>query len=127
MNNDDIQSAAAAIAQAGSPEFTSHAGATLQLMSDLARRGELEAVSETLLAHVAAHPGDCRRLVSAIPAKILNQYIYRYNQGSAAAVERWRARTPDWAAALERAVTNPPRFAAVAAAMADEVRRAELG
>lgn len=127
MTNNDIIEGATAIAQAGSPAYNSHAGATLTHLSDLALRGELQALSDTLLAHIQVHPADHDRLIQAVPAKILNQYIYRCRARSVAAVERWRERTPDWAVTLERAVTNPERFAAVATAMADEVGRAELG
>ena len=117
---------AAAIAQAGSPAFTLHAGPTLELMSEQAKAGELEAMSQTLLAHIEIHPGDRRSLIDRVPAKILNQYIYILRQRSVGAVERWRERTPDWAETLKRAVTNPQRFAMVAKAMADAAGRSEL-
>ncbi len=126
MTNDDILNGATAIAQAGSPAYTSHAGATLTQLSSLALRGELVGFADTLLAHVALHPSDRQRLLSAVSAKILNQYIYRNRGRSVGAVERWRERTPDWAETLERAVTEPGRFAAVASTMADDVGRAEL-
>lgn len=126
MIDDDIISGATAIAQPGSPAYTNHAGATLTHLSDLALRGELVGFADTLLAHVALHPSDRRRLVAAVPAKILNQYIYRNRGRSVGAVERWRERTPDWAVTLERAVTKPARFAAVAGTMADDVGRVEV-
>lgn len=127
MSNDDIIEGASAIAQAGSPAYNSHAGATLTHLSDLALRGELETFSDTLLAHILIHPADRNRLIQAVPAKVLNQYIYRCRERSVAAVEQWRERTPDWATTLERVVTNPERFASVATAMADDVGRVELG
>ena len=127
MTDTDIKQSADAIAQAGSPAFTNHAGATLARLSELAKEGELEALSSTLLAHVALHPTDRRRLVDSVPAKVLNQYVYIHRKRSVSAVERWRERTPDWAETLKRAIDEPARFAAVARDMADAVGSAELG
>ena len=127
MTSTSISQSADAIAQAGSPAFTHHAGATLERLSALAKDGELATLSSTLLAHAALHPADRRELVDSVPAKILNQYIYVNQKRSVSAVERWRERTPDWAETLKRAVDDPARFAAIAREMADAVGSAELG
>ena len=127
MSDTSVSPSADAIAQAGSPAFTHHAGATLGRLSELAKEGELEALSATLLAHAALHPADRHKLVDSVPAKVLNQYIYINRQRSVSAVERWRERTPDWAETLKRAVDDPARFAVVAREMADAVGSAELG
>lgn len=121
MTNNEIVQAAAAIAQAGSPDYTHHAGATLTLMSEQTRAGELEAMCTTLLAHTDMHPGDHHKLVESLPAKVLNQYIYINRGHSACKVERWREQTPDWSGTLKRAADDPSRFAAIARAMADEI------
>lgn len=127
MKDTDITHSANAIARAGSQAFTHHAGATLERLSELAHGGELESVSSTLLAHVALHPSDRRKLVDSVPAKILNQYICIHRKRSVGAIERWRERTPDWADTLKRAIGNPARFAAVARGMAEAVGSAKLG
>jgi hypothetical protein len=127
MTNTDIEQSARAIGQAGSPAFTHHAGATLERLSELAKQGDLEGLSTTLLAHVGLHPSDRRKLVDSVPAKVLNQYIYIYRKRSVTAVERWRERTPDWADTLKRAIDDPAIFAAAARDMADAVGSAELG
>ena len=121
MKDEDIIRGASAINQAGSPAFGSHAGATLAQLSEFAERGELEAVSATLLAHAAVHPADRTRLTRSIPAIVLNRYFCRSRGQQAGAVEVWRGRNSGWAEVLKRASANPPRFAAVAAAMADEI------
>lgn len=121
MRDEDIIEGASAIAKAGSPAFNSHAGATLAKISDFAERGELKAVSTTLLAHAAVHPTDRRRLVRAIPAIILNRYFCRFRGQQAGTVETWRLRNDGWAKSLERASEDPSRFASVAATMADEI------
>ncbi|NJR80594.1 hypothetical protein [Sphingomonas corticis] len=121
MGRDDIEISARAIAQAGSPEYTTHAGATLERLAELAGRGDLEALSTTFVAHVAVHPRDERRLVAAVPKMVLSRYLHGFAGLEFPAVERWRARTPDWAALLGSALHDPRRFAAVAAAIVVEV------
>lgn len=125
MTEDDIAAGAAAMLQAGSPAFTTHAGATLERISRLARDGDLAGVGSTMLAHAMLHPSDRAGLLKALPAKVLNQYIHLHRGRSAHAIERWRERTPDWAETLQRAAADPERLAAVAAAMADEVGQDE--
>ena len=128
MTNPTLASLAAeAIAQAGSPAHTVHAGATLRLMLDLARTGDLQAMSDTFTAHVTVHPGDRRSMADRVPAKILNQYFYLHCERSVQAVERWRAETPDWADTLRHAIGDSRRFAALAEGMARDIARAELG
>jgi hypothetical protein len=124
VTNDEIIEAASAIAQAGSSDYAIHAGATLTKMSEQARLGQLEAMSNTLLAHVALHPADRRSVVARVPAMVFNGYLCRQGYGTQA-VERWREQTPDWADTLKRAVSDPVRFERVAYTMADEIGRAE--
>ena len=122
-----VSRAAEAILQAGSPMHTVHAGETLQFMSDLARSGNLHAMSDTFSAHVTAHPGDRRSIADRVPAKILNQYFYLHCQRSVTAIERWRADTPDWAERLRNAVGDSGRFTRLVERMAQHIGRAELG
>lgn len=121
MTEQDIARVARAIAQAGSRKFKGHGGATQEIMSEQAAAGQLEAMSNTLIAHTALHPGDRRSLVRAVPAIILQAYIHGHRQCTIDAVERWRERTPDWAGRLEQAITDPWQFARVATAMADAI------
>lgn len=123
MNEDEILRAATAIAQAGSPDYNVHAGATLAEMSEQARLGQLEAMSETLLAHVAVHPADRRSLVKRVPGIVLNGYLCRNPGHGGQAIEQWWKQKPDWADSLRRAVSDPGRFARVAQAMAQELSR----
>lgn len=125
MTNDEIIEAASAIAQAGSPDYNVHAGATLTKMSEQAHLGQLEAMSNTLLAHVALHPSDQRSVVARVPAIVFNQYLCRHRGYGAQAVERWREQTSDCADTLKRAVSDPDRFARVAHTIADEIGRTE--
>ena len=126
MTQEDRIKAATAIAQAGSPAYSNHAGATLTFLSDLALRGELETLSRTLIAHIGVHPPDRRKLVSAVPAIILNQYLCGCRKRAFSDIQSWRERTPDWAATLKRALGEPEHFAAVAAMMGDEIDRSAL-
>lgn len=95
MTNIEIAQAADAIAQAGSQAFVHHAGATLEHLSELAKAGELEALSTMLLAHATLHPGDRRKLVDSVPAKIVNQYIYSNRKRSMRVVEPWLKGRPN--------------------------------
>jgi hypothetical protein len=126
FRDENVARTSAAIAESGSPKFTHHAGATLELMSDQGRVGDLNGLSLTLLAHAKAFPKDRRFLINQVPAKILNQYIYLHRQLPTKAIERWRERTPDWADRLKKAVLKPTKFVTVVTNMADEIARSEV-
>lgn len=122
MQNEDIsQRAAKAVAKAGSPEFAGNDGATRQFMGELARAGELEGLSSTYIAHVAAHPGDRRRLANRVPLIIANGYFCCHRSNLGTLVSRWCAANPGWNISLLRALEHPVRFAQVAQAMAEEL------
>jgi hypothetical protein len=123
MTEDEISRGAKAIAQAGSPEFIHHAGATMEEMTRQMRTGKLEAVTATFSAHCALNPDDRPALLRCIPAMILQSYLHDFRALSIDDIERWRKQTPDWCDRLERAGENSGRLTNVAEAMAVEVQR----
>lgn len=125
MDEDGIMRVGKAIANAGSPEFDRHAGATLDEMSKLAGEGELEAMSSCYLAHGTLHPGDRQTLLKYLHLKVLHGYIYGHRKCVHRSVGQWCAQVPDWDERLRRAITDPPRFALTARVMADEIDRIE--
>ena len=125
MDDDDILRVAKAIADAGSPEHSLHAGPTLEELSKLAEEGELEAMSHSFIAHVALHADDRRTLLKYLPMKIHNRYFYLHRGCAHRAIEQWRGRSADWEERLRQAIADPPRFALVARTMADEIIRLE--
>jgi hypothetical protein len=112
-----------ALRHTGSPRYVVRSGPILELMSDLAKEGDLVGVSEAYLAYIAKVPSDRRFVADRVPAKILNQYIYLHRQGSVRAVTKWIARTPGWADRIKEVLEDPERFERVARRMADEAVR----
>lgn len=116
---------AEAIVDTGSPDYAVRAGALLTLLSDLAFEGDLEGLSGAYQAYTVLLPGDARRIADAVPAKILNQYLYRNQGRSMGAVHAWQAEDPEWAAAIRAALRAPIQFAAVVEEMARSAKRLE--
>lgn len=122
-----ISKSAKAITQAGSQAFTSHAGATLEHMSELLATGDLEGTGAMLIAHAQVHPSDRERLVSKLPAKVLNHYFFSALNLPFWAICRWLDDTPDWARTLERRASDPTSFAATVKAMASKIDEMKVG
>jgi hypothetical protein len=125
IEQDIIKRGAVAISKAGSPEYTTHAGATQTLMSELAGEGQLEAMSTTFLAHVALHPRDRRSLVNRVPPMLSNQYFCGNCQLLGMSVKRWCEANAGWGDLLRQALTDPAHFATVAMAMANEIKNTD--
>jgi hypothetical protein len=114
---------AQALLDIGSDDYTVRSGSIRTLMSKLAKEGELAGVSQAYLAYTAIVPADGRRLAEAVPAKILNQYIYIYRQRSDLAVKQWIKRTPEWPDRIKSALPSPELFERIVSELADEAIR----
>lgn len=104
----------------GSSDHTVRFGPILALMSDLAREGELQGVSRAFIAYAALIPTDRQKVADAVPAKILNHYVYLCRQRPTTTVMPWLKRNRNWAKRLVDALPSPYRFEQVARSMADE-------
>lgn len=127
MSGQETLTSMTAIAMAGSKDYNSHPGASLTLLSELALNGQLEAFSRHLLAHVAVHPRDEKRLVDEVPAKIISQFVCGHHRCSSAEVRLWQNQHPEWADMLKTAVSNPKRFLALANDMVRQIQREGIG
>lgn len=55
-----------ALSEVGSKDHVVHAGATLALMSDHAKAGNLDAMSRAAIAHFALYPADRNEIVRSL-------------------------------------------------------------
>lgn len=93
-----IDRALLAIWAQGSREYISPSGATLELLSDLARAQALRDVNGVYEMFVHAHPSNARNVSSQVPAKVLNHYVL--SQLDFRGTERfmtWQKQNPKWA------------------------------
>ena len=100
-----IDRALQAIWAQGSREYVSPSGATLELLSDLARAQALRDVNGTYEMFVHAHPGNARHVSSQVPAKVLNHYVL--SQLDFRGTERfmaWQKQNPKWAEHVQAAL-----------------------
>lgn len=121
MTKDDIRRGGNAIANAGSRDYSHHAGATMELIADHAKAGKLDAMSTTLTVHCAIHRQDRRALLRIIPPVIRESYLHKHRGLEMSAIDQWCERNPDWAGCLVRIVENPARFERVAGIIAHEI------
>jgi len=122
-----MSKSAKAIAQAGSQAFTSHAGATLEHMSELLATGDLQRMGAMLIAHAQVHPSDREKLISRLPAKVLNHYFFSALDLPFWAICRWLEDTPGWARTLECEASDPTSFAVTVRALASEIGEMKVG
>lgn len=109
-----------ALRKRGSHEHLVPSGDLLEQINDLALGGELRGVSQAYLSCAAAAPTEAGFVADMVPAKMLNDYIYRNRKASIPSVMRWIARNPDWADRIKRALPYPARFERMITAMADQ-------
>lgn len=107
------QRVAEAILDRGSKEYTVRAGALLTLLSELALEGDLEGLSRAYVVYAELFPADVGRVADAVPAKVLNQYLYKNRECATRAIGAWQSRNPEWARDISGAVDRPAHFAAV--------------
>ncbi|NKJ02653.1 hypothetical protein [Novosphingobium sp. SG707] len=115
-----------AIAQNGSGEHSYGPGATLSVLTEFAKEGNLQAMSRAIIEHSAAYPQDCATLLKRLPGKVFNMYLYSYCEHSHTAIERWRSRTPNWETVIQDNALHPVRFEMAVLNMSNEIRRAEV-
>jgi hypothetical protein len=111
---------AEALLYRGSPRHAVRAGAMLTLLSELAREGDLEGFSRACLTYAGLVPSDRQQLVAAVPAKVLNQYLYLHCGRAASSLEKWCERNADWAERITSALEDPVRFRAEVLRMSAE-------
>jgi hypothetical protein len=122
MDEQTRKAVAEAIVAYGSPGHTVAAGPLLDVLTPLARSGDLTAFAEACEAFKMAVPKSARTLEDYAPAKILSEYLCRQPGVDASKAERFRAKDPDWAQRLMGSIWSPVRLNAVAEDMLSELR-----
>ncbi len=114
---------AEAILERGSPDYARRSGAIQILLSDLAREGNLRGMSEAFRAYTLLIPDDAHRLAAAVPAMVLNQYLYLHEERPAGAMRAWLKESDDWSDSLSATIGDDDRFEALARAMSEQAKR----
>lgn len=70
-----LEQAMHAIWAQGAREYVSPSGATLELLTDLCRAGDLKSVNTVYQMFALAHPGNARFVAGQVPPKVLNHHI----------------------------------------------------
>lgn len=102
-----IERALSAFNLQDSPEFTGPSGATLTLLTELAREGKLSDLNAVVAMFKVVHPGNARFVAGNVPAKVMHSGIaYRLDGHVGKRINRWVANHPDWEADIMAAVEN---------------------
>lgn len=120
----DALRVADAITEQGSKAYIQPSGAVLEILSDLAKRGEMAKFSRAVNLFSTIHPANAAVVLESVPAKISAQYLggtLRLNMSNFMA---WTAKRPDWADDLRKAVTSPGAFVHTVDLMAAEIAAA---
>lgn len=112
-----------ALLQQGSKEYTVPSGAVLDLMSELARAGNIEVFSKSFSLFSAVWPDTSESVRRAAPAKILNQYFMRAKGLSSSQFLAWERENRDWADRLRAEIDKPASFSQLVVSMEEEVAR----
>jgi hypothetical protein len=122
MDDDTRAAVAEAILEHGSPRFTVAEGRMLDLLSEIAQRGDLTAFSEACHAYCTAFPKSRRVLEDYAPVKILSAYVCRQPDVDQSKAEQLRAADPQWADRIKDALWTPQGLKAVAEELHDQLR-----
>lgn len=126
MNDQIATRIAHAIARNGSGEHNYGPGATLTVLAEFAKEGNLQAMSQAIVEHSTAYPRDRATLLKRLPAKVFNLYFCTHREHSHTAIERWRGRTPNWETVIQESALHPARFEMAVLNMSEEIRRMEI-
>ena len=123
MDQDIYQRIKSAILQQGSSAYSAQSGAVLDLLSELAKEGNLLALSSAFNEFAKAKPGNMNFVESTIPTKILNNYLLLKLQLDYNSVEIWMSKNPNWESAVKQHLRTPEKFEKNIHDMADAIRQ----
>ncbi|MCP2091986.1 UNVERIFIED_ORG: hypothetical protein J2Y81_008092 [Paraburkholderia sediminicola] len=102
-----VERALDAIGLQDSPKYTTPSGATLTLLTDLARTNPLRDLNLVVEMFALAHPGNARFVTENVPVKVLNHYIaHRLDFHGTERILKWQAMHPDWTDEVQVALAN---------------------
>lgn len=118
------QDIALALLAYGDKRYIVASGSLREVLSDIARDGDLEVFAHALNVFAMIVPASARELRDAVPAKILNEFVARNQQVPIARAFRWMEANPDWADALRSSANHPAGFTVIVDAMVEDMRAA---
>ncbi len=102
-----VQRAVEAICSQGSAEYATPSGATLTLLTDLARTNQLRELNAVVEMFQQVHPGNARFVSSSVPAKVIsNNIANRLDYRASERILRWQKEHPGWAMQIEDALDS---------------------
>ncbi|MGX8014149.1 hypothetical protein ACVDG8_036915 (plasmid) [Mesorhizobium sp. ORM8.1] len=110
MKPENLAKILAAIANQGSKKYNTPSGPVLEALSDIAAQGDVGDVARGFQLFASAKPTNATVVAGHIPAKILNQYLFRHRGIVATAFLAWEETHKDWADRLKQALRNPLMF-----------------
>lgn len=126
MNELDIaERILAAVAKAGSPEYSHHCGATLDEIAALLAMGATEESGWAIIIHANLHWEDRRRLTRTLPVLVSNRYWFGHLRLAQPKIDRWCEANGDWADTIRACALRPSRLAGLIDAQACQI--ASLG
>lgn len=99
-----------AIAEQGSPAYTTPSGAILTLLTQLADEGDLAGFSRAFVNFAHAQPANAAYVADAAAGKIFNAYLMKRLNLDADSFQRWQKSNPNWATSIKAALSDPVRF-----------------
>lgn len=114
----------AAIAKQGSPDYSSPSGPVLDALSEIAAEGDVGDVARGFQLFAHAKPTNAKFVAAHIPAKILNQYLFKHRGLLASSFFKWESENRGWADELKQALRSPTAFEATVGAMASAIAQA---
>jgi hypothetical protein len=122
MDDDTRAAVAEAILAYGSPRFTVSEGRMLDLLTEIAERGDLTAFVEACHAYGTAFTTSRRVLEDYAPAKILSAYLCRRPGVDQSKAEQLRAAEPRWAVRIKDALWTPEALRTVVEYLHERLR-----
>jgi hypothetical protein len=102
-----IERALEALNLQDSPEFNTPSGATLTLLTDLARSQQLHDLNSVVKMFSVAYPGNARLVIESVPAKVLSSNIaYRLDYRASERILKYQAAHPDLSSEIHAAIEN---------------------
>lgn len=96
-----------AFGQQHSSEFNTPSGATLTLLTELAREDRLSDLNAVVAMFKVVYPGNARFVADKVPLKVVNINIaHRLDSDVGLRIHRWQAAHPDWEAEMMAALEN---------------------
>ncbi|WP_126879959.1 hypothetical protein [Paraburkholderia kururiensis] len=102
-----IERAMSALNLQGSSDYNTPSGATLALLTELAREDRLADLNAVVAMFKVVHPGNARFVADSVPAKVMsNNIAHRLDSRGSERIVKWTASNTDWTEELLAALDS---------------------